>query len=282
MPAPTVYVEGRRWCASGVPDLRQAGELDSLIIPGLVSHGARRELPRVGPFLVSLMAVGRVILFDRPRQSGLSDGGSICPDVESRPSYLSRAVGRRTPARRAVSGVECGPACISSRSKIAPRAASSCSAHWPRAAGAGYPHALRPTTTNALAASRSSRMGWPCGSKPLRRPSARSQGRGRGGPGLLRAPPVPASIWACSKALARHRCETNLLPRAPCRTLWLHRRNYSAGAIRRPRHASHITGAHFPWSSRHDHWSLRCAQPVLEPSNRFVDALLPSRQAATR
>src|SRR5206468_6047149 len=76
----TLYVKG-----AGVHLAYQtygSGELDILIMPGFVSHVERIwEHPACRAFLVSLMALGRLILFDR-RGIGLSDRVGSAPSVE--------------------------------------------------------------------------------------------------------------------------------------------------------------------------------------------------------
>ena len=76
----TLYVRG-----AGVHLAYQtygSGELDILIMPGFVSHVERVwEHPACRAFLVSLMALGRLILFDR-RGVGLSDRVGSAPSVE--------------------------------------------------------------------------------------------------------------------------------------------------------------------------------------------------------
>ena len=100
----TLYVKG-----AGVHLAYQtygSGELDILIMPGFVSHVERLwEHPACRAFLVSLMALGRLILFDR-RGVGLSDRVGSAPSVESHGrGYRHRAARGADASRRAVWGV---------------------------------------------------------------------------------------------------------------------------------------------------------------------------------
>jgi len=111
-PVPTtLYVKG-----AGVHLAYQtygSGELDILIMPGFVSHVERVwEYPSCRAFLVSLMALGRLILFDR-RGVGLSDRVGSAPSVEVTAEDIGTVL-RAAHTRRVVlfGASECGPACI--------------------------------------------------------------------------------------------------------------------------------------------------------------------------
>src|SRR5207244_12907522 len=87
--------------------------LDILIMPGFVSHVERVwEHPACRAFLVSLMALGRLILFDR-RGIGLSDRVGSAPSVEVTAEDIGTVL-RAAHTRRVVlfGASECGPACI--------------------------------------------------------------------------------------------------------------------------------------------------------------------------
>src|ERR1700675_4677884 len=107
----TLYVEG-----AGVHLAYQtygSGELDILIVPGFVSHVERVwEHPSCRAFLVSLMALGRLILFDR-RGIGLSDRVGSAPSVEVTAEDIGTVL-RAAHTRRVVlfGASECGPACV--------------------------------------------------------------------------------------------------------------------------------------------------------------------------
>src|SRR4051812_24592787 len=108
---PTRYVEG-----SGVHLAYQtygSGELDILIMPGFVSHVERVwEHPSCRAFLVSLMKLGRLIMFDR-RGIGLSDRVGSAPSVDVTVEDIGTVL-RAARTRRVVlfGASECGPACI--------------------------------------------------------------------------------------------------------------------------------------------------------------------------
>src|SRR5262249_3257593 len=90
-----------------------SGELDILIMPGWVSHVERGwEHSSTRAFLVSLMALGRVIMFDR-RGVGLSDRVGSAPNVDVTAGDVSTVL-QATHTRRVVlfGASECGPACI--------------------------------------------------------------------------------------------------------------------------------------------------------------------------
>jgi DNA-binding SARP family transcriptional activator len=107
----TLYVEG-----AGVHLAYQtygSGALDILIMPGFVSHVERAwEHPACRRFLISLMALGRLIMFDR-RGVGLSDRVGSAPSVEVTAEDIGTVL-RAAHTRRVVlfGASECGPACI--------------------------------------------------------------------------------------------------------------------------------------------------------------------------
>ena len=133
----TRYVEG-----AGVHLAYQtygSGELDILIMPGFVSHVERVwEHPACRAFLVALMALGRLILFDR-RGVGLSDRVGSAPNVdvtaEDIDTVLRTAQSRRVDPVRGV-GMRAGLHQVCCRS-IPPR---------------GRPHPVRLTGQGLLGA----------------------------------------------------------------------------------------------------------------------------------
>src|SRR5205807_1847110 len=88
-----------------------SGELDILVMPGFVSHVERAwEHPSCRAFLVSLMSLGRLIMFDR-RGIGLSDRVGSTPGVEVTAEDIGTVL-RAARARRVVlfGASEGGPA----------------------------------------------------------------------------------------------------------------------------------------------------------------------------
>jgi DNA-binding SARP family transcriptional activator/pimeloyl-ACP methyl ester carboxylesterase len=276
----TLYVEG-----AGVHLAYQTyggGELDILIMPGFVSHVERVwEHPSCRAFLFSLMALGRVILFDR-RGIGLSDRVGSSPSVDVTAADIGTVL-RAAHTRRVVlfGASECGPACIKfavDESRLVAglilfgSLAKGC---W----APDYPHALRANQYDAWRQQLVAEWGGPAGIETFgpslsRDPQARAWWAG-----LLRAASSPGSIWAVLKAL-RDTDVRDLLPRVCVPTLVLHRRNDQAVRIAAGRDmASHITGAQFVELDGNDHWFFAGAQqPLLEAIKRFVTDLPRDRR----
>jgi DNA-binding SARP family transcriptional activator/pimeloyl-ACP methyl ester carboxylesterase len=278
----TLYIKG-----AGVHLAYQSygsGELDILIMPGFVSHVERLwEHPTCRAFLVSLMAHGRLILFDR-RGVGLSDRVGSAPDVDGTAEDIGTVL-RATQTRRVVlfGASECGPACI----KFAvdePRMVAGLILFGSLARGCwapDFPHALRASQYDAWRQQLVAEWGGPAGIETFgpslsRDPQARAWWAG-----LLRAASSPGGIWAVLKAL-RDTDVRHLLPRVAVPTLVMHRRDDQAVRIAAGRDmASHITGAEFVELDGNDHWFFAGAQqPVLEAIKRFVGALPRGRKPA--
>jgi len=259
-----------------------SGELDILIMPGFVSHVERLwEHPACRAFLVSLMALGRLILFDR-RGVGLSDRVGSAPNVDVTAGDIGTVL-RAASARRVVlfGASECGPACI----KFAvdePRLVAGLVLFGSLAKGCwapDYPHALRANQFDAWRQQLVSEWGGPAGIETFgpslsRDPQARAWWAG-----LLRAASSPGGIWAVLESL-RDTDVRRLLPQVSVPTLVLHRRNDGAVRIAAGRDmAGRITGAQFVELEGGDHWFFAGAQrPVLEAIKRFVGALPRGRK----
>jgi DNA-binding SARP family transcriptional activator/pimeloyl-ACP methyl ester carboxylesterase len=271
----TLYVEG-----AGVHLAYQtygSGELDILVMPGFVSHVERVwEHPACRAFLVSLMALGRVILLDR-RGIGLSDRVGSAPSVDVTAEDIGTVL-RAAHTRRVVlfGASECGPACIKfavDESRLVAglilfgSLAKGC---W----APDYPHALRANQYDAWRQQLVAEWGGPAGIETFAPSLSRDPQARAWWAGLLRAASSPGGIWAVLKSL-RDTDVRHLLPRVSVPTLVLHRRNDQAVRIAAGRDmASHITGAHFVELDGNDHWFFAGAQqPVLEAIKRFVDAL---------
>jgi DNA-binding SARP family transcriptional activator/pimeloyl-ACP methyl ester carboxylesterase len=276
----TLYVEG-----AGVHLAYQtygSGELDILIMPGFVSHVERVwEHPACRSFLVSLMALGRVILFDR-RGIGLSDRVGSAPSVEVTAEDIGTVL-RAAHTRRVVlfGASECGPACIKFAVDESRHVAglilfgSLAKGCW----APDYPHALRADQYDAWRQQLVAEWGGPAGIETFAPSLSRDPQARAWWAGLLRAASSPGNIWAVLKAL-RDTDVRYLLPRVSVPTLVLHRRNDHAVRVAAGRDmASHITGAHFVELDGNDHWFFAGAQqPVLEAVKRFVDALPRDRR----
>jgi DNA-binding SARP family transcriptional activator/pimeloyl-ACP methyl ester carboxylesterase len=254
-----------------------SGELDILIMPGFVSHVERVwEHPACRAFLVSMMALGRLILFDR-RGVGLSDRVGSAPSVKVTAEDIGTVL-RATHTRRAVlfGASECGPACIKfavDESRLVAglilfgSLAKGC---W----APDYPYALRASQYDAWRRQLVAEWGGSAGIETFgpslsRDPKARAWWAG-----LLRAASSPGAIWSVLEAL-RDTDVRHLLPRLAVPTLVLHRRNDRAVRIAAGRDmASQITGARFIELDGNDHWFFAGAQqPVLEAIKQFVDGL---------
>lgn len=262
-----------------------SGELDILIMPGFVSHVERLwEHPSCRAFLVSLMAHGRLILFDR-RGIGLSDRVGSAPSVEVTAEDIGTVL-RAAHTRRVVlfGASECGPACIKfavDQSRLVAglilfgSLAKGC---W----APDYPHALRASQYDAWRQQLVAEWGGPAGIETFGPSLARDPQARAWWAGLLRAASSPGGIWAVLKAF-RDTDVRHLLPQVSVPTLVLHRRGDRAVRFEAGRDmASQITGAQFVELDGNDHWFIAGAQqPVLGAIKRFVDAL-PRRSRPTR
>jgi DNA-binding SARP family transcriptional activator/pimeloyl-ACP methyl ester carboxylesterase len=259
-----------------------SGELDVLIMPGFVSHVERVwEHHSCRAFLVSLMALGRLIIFDR-RGIGLSDRVGSAPSVDATAEDIGTVLGAVHTRRVVLIGAsECGPACIKfavDESRLVAglilfgSLAKGC---W----APDYPHALRTSQYDAWGRQLVAEWGGPAGIETFA-PSLSGDPQARAWwAGLLRAASSPGSIWAVLKAL-RDTDVRPFLPRVSVPTLVLHRRDDRAVRIAAGRDmASHIAGAQFVELDGNDHWFFAGAQqPVLEAIKRFVDALPRARR----
>ena len=261
-----------------------SGELDILIMPGFVSHVERLwEHPACRAFLVSLMAHGRLILFDR-RGVGLSDRVGSAPGVEVTAGDIGTVL-RAAKARRVIlfGASECGPACI----KFAvdePGMVAGLILFGSLARGCwapDFPHALRASQYDAWRQQLVAEWGGPAGIETFAPSLARDPQARAWWAGLLRAASSPGGIWAVLQAL-RDTDVRHLLPRIAVPTLVLHRRADQAVRFAAGRDmASHIRGAQFVELDGNDHWFFAGAQPpVLEAIQRFAGALRRDRRPA--
>jgi DNA-binding SARP family transcriptional activator/pimeloyl-ACP methyl ester carboxylesterase len=276
----TLYVEG-----AGIHLAYQtygSGELDILVMPGFVSHVERVwEHPACRAFLLSLMALGRLILFDR-RGIGLSDRVGSAPSVEVTAEDIGTVL-RAARSRRVVlfGASECGPACI----KFAvdePRLVVGLILFGSLAKGCWTPdylYALRASQYDAWRRQLVAEWGGPAGIETFAPSLARDPQARAWWAGLLRAASSPGSIWAVLQAL-RDTDVRHLLPRVSVPALVLHRRNDQAVRVAAGRDmAGHIAGAQFVELDGDDHWFFAGAQqPVLQAVKRFVDALPRDRR----
>jgi len=271
----TRYVEG-----GGVHLAYQtygSGALDILIMPGFVSHVERVwEHPAGRAFLLSSMAFGRLVLFDR-RGVGLSDRVGSAPGVDVTAADIGTVL-RAAGTRRVVlfGASECGPACI--RFAVDnPRLVAGLVLFGSLAKGCwapDHPHALRAGQYDAWRRQLVAEWGGPAGIETFAPSLARDPQARAWWAGLLRAASSPGSIGAVLEAL-RDTDVRHLLPRLAVPTLVLHRRNDKAVRIEAGRDmASRIAGARFVELDGDDHWFFAGAQaPVLEAIRHFVDAL---------
>jgi DNA-binding SARP family transcriptional activator/pimeloyl-ACP methyl ester carboxylesterase len=276
----TLYVKG-----SGVHlayQIHGSGELDILIMPGFVSHVERVwEHPSCRAFLVPLMALGRVIMFDR-RGIGLSDRVGSAPSVEATAEDIGTVL-RAARARRVVlfGASEGGPACVKFAVDEARLVAglilfgSMAKGCW----SPDYPYALQASQYDAWRQQLVAEWGGPAGIETFAPSLSRDPQARAWWAGLLRAASSPGGIWAVLKAL-RDTDVRHLLPRLSVPTLVLHRRNDRAVRLAAGRDmASHITGAQFVELDGDDHWFFAGAQqPVLEAIKQFVGALPRDRR----
>ena len=276
----TLYVKG-----AGVHLAYQtygSGELDILIMPGFVSHVERVwEHPSCRAFLVSLMALGRLIMFDR-RGIGLSDRVGLAPSVEVTAEDIGTVL-RAAHTRRVVlfGASECGPACI----KFAvdePRLVAGLILFGSLAKGCwapDYPYALRASQYDAWRQQLVAEWGGSAGIETFGPSLSRDRQARAWWAGLLRAASSPGGIWAVLKAL-RDTDVRHLLSRVSVPCLVLHRRNDRAVRVEAGRDmASKIAGAQFVELDGNDHWFFAGArQPVLDAIKRFVKALPRDRR----
>ena len=254
------------------------GALDILVMPGFVSHVERVwEHPACRSFLLSVMSLGRVVLFDR-RGVGLSDRVGSAPGVDVTAGDIGTVL-RAVRSRRVVlfGASECGPACI----KFAvdqPRLVAGLVVFGSLAKGSwtpDYPHALRPSQYDLWRRQLTAEWGGSAGIGTFA-PSLACDSRAKAWwAGLLRAASSPGGIRAVLEAL-RDTDVRHLLPRLSVPTLVMHRRNDQAVRIAAGRDmASHIPGAQFVELDGSDHWFFAGdQQAVLEPIRRFVGALI--------
>jgi DNA-binding SARP family transcriptional activator/pimeloyl-ACP methyl ester carboxylesterase len=258
-----------------------SGELDILIMPGFVSHVERLwEHPAARTFLLSLMPLGRLVLFDR-RGVGLSDRVGAAPDVDVTAGDIGTVL-RAARTRRVVlfGASECGPACI----KFAvdqPRLVAGLILFGSLAKGSwapDYPHALRANQYDGWRRQLVAEWGGPAGLETFAPSLARDAQARAWWAGLLRAASSPGGIGAVLEAL-RDTDVRRLLPLVSVPTLVLHRRNDGAVRFAAGRDmASHITGAEFVELDGDDHWFFAGAQQtLLEAIRRFVTALQRGR-----
>ena len=259
-----------------------SGELDILIMPGFVSHVERLwEHPSCRAFLVSLMAIGQLIMFDR-RGIGLSDRVGSTPSVEVTAEDIGTVL-RATHTRRVVlfGASECGPACIKFAVDESRRVAglilfgSLAKGCW----APDFPYALQASQYDAWRQQLVAEWGGPAGIETFAPSLSRDPQARAWWAGLLRAASSPGGIWAVLKAL-RDTDVRHLLPQVSVPTLVLHRRNDQAVRIAAGRDmASQITGAQFVELDGNDHWFFAGAQqPVREAIKQFVDALPRDRR----
>ena len=271
----TLYVEGAG--AHLAYQTYGSGALDILVMPGFVSHVERLwEHPSCRAFLVSLMGLGRLVMFDR-RGIGLSDRTGSAPNVDVTAADID-AVLRAARTRRVVllGASECGPACI----KFAvdePRLVAGLVLFGSLAKGCwapDYPYALRASQYDTWCRQLVAEWGGPAGIETFGPSLSRDPQSRAWWAGLLRAASSPGGISAVLMAL-RDTDVRHLLPRISVPTLVLHRRGDRAVRIEAGRDmASQITGAQFVELDGEDHWFFAGArQPVLEAIKRFVGAL---------
>jgi len=254
-----------------------SGERDILIMPGFVSHVERVwEHPACRAFLLSLMTLGRLILFDR-RGVGLSDRVGSAPDIDVTAADIGTVL-RAAETRRVVlfGASECGPACI--RFAVdQPRLTAGLILFGSLAKGSfapDYRYALRASQYDAWRAQLVAEWGGPAGIDTFAPSLARDPQAQAWWAGLLRAASSPGGIGAVLEAL-RDTDVRHLLPRVAVPTLVLHRRNDQAVRIAAGRDmAGHIRGAEFVELDGDDHWFFAGdQQPVLAAITRFVGAL---------
>jgi len=258
-----------------------SGELDILVMPGFVSHVERQwEHPSGRSFLTAMMALGRVITFDR-RGVGLSDRGGLTPSVEDTAEDIGTVL-RAARARRVVlfGASEAGPACIKF-TVDEPRLVAGLILFGSLAKGSwtsDYPHVLRASQYDAWRQNLVAGWGGHAGIETFG-PSLAGDPQARSWwAGLLRAASSPGGISAVLDAL-RDTDVRHLLPRVSSPTVVLHRKNDRAVRAAAGRHlANQIPRAQFVELDGNDHWFFAGdQQPVIETVKRFVGALPRAR-----
>jgi len=251
-----------------------SGELDVLIMPGFVSHVERVwEHPACRAFLLSMMTLGRLILFDR-RGIGLSDRVGSAPGVEATAEDIGTVLQAVDSRRVLLFGAsECGPACI----KFAvdePRLVAGLVLFGSLAKGCwapDYPHALRASQYDAWQQQLVAEWGGPAGIETFGPSLSRDPQASAWWAGLLRAASSPGAIGAVLEAF-RDTDVRHLLQRVSVPTLVLHRRNDRAVRIGAGRDmASRIAHAQFVALDGDDHWFFAgVQQPVIETIKAFA------------
>ncbi|MFT3937228.1 alpha/beta fold hydrolase [Rhodopseudomonas sp.] len=255
-----------------------SGELDILVMPGFVSHVERVwEHPSCRAFLVSMMALGRLIIFDR-RGVGLSDRVGSAPNVDVTAEDIGTVL-RAAGARRVVlfGASECGPACI----KFAvdhPRLVAGLILFGSLAKGCrapNYPYALTVEQYEVWRRQLIGAWGSAAGIETFGPSLAHDAKSKAWWAGLLRAASSPGGIWAVLAAL-RDADVLELLPQLTVPTLVLHRRGDRAVRIAAGRDmAARIAGAEFVELDGDDHWFFAGDQrPVLDAIRPFVSGLV--------
>jgi DNA-binding transcriptional activator of the SARP family len=181
-----------------------SGELDILIMPASCHTWNAWEHPSCRAFLVSLMALGRLITV-RSSRIGLSDRVGSAPSVEVTAEDIGTVL-RAAHTRRVVlfGASECGPACIKfavDESRLVAglilfgSLAKGC---W----APDYPHALRASQYDAWRQQLVAEWGGPAGIDTFAPSLSAIPRRGPGGPGCCARPPVPAAFGPCSRRCA--------------------------------------------------------------------------------
>jgi len=174
-------------------------------MPGLVSHVERVwEHPSCRAFLVSLMALGRLIMFIVAVSGGRP--GRVKPKCRSHGEDIGTVL-RAAHTRRVVlfGASECGPAAIKFLRSMNPARGWH---HSVRLIGQGlwapdYPYALQASQYDAWAPGSSSANGVALPGIDTSPPSLSRDLQARAWwAGLLRAPPSPGGIWPCSRRCA--------------------------------------------------------------------------------
>lgn len=275
----TRYVEGAG--AHLAYQTHGSGGLDILVMPGFVSHVERVwDHPACRAFLVSLMRLGRLVLFDR-RGIGLSDRVGSAPSLEVTANDIGTVL-RASGARRVVlfGASECGPACV----KFAvnqPRRVAGLILFGSLAKGCwapDNPHALRTHQYDAWRRQLIAEWGGPAGIETFAPTLAKDPQARAWWAGMLRAASSPGGISAVLEAL-RDTDVRELLPQLAVPTLVLHRRGDRAVRIAAGRDlASHIRGAQFVELDGEDHWFFAgVQQPVIDAIAAFIEDLNVAR-----
>ncbi|CAN2536069.1 2-hydroxy-6-oxononadienedioate/2-hydroxy-6-oxononatrienedioate+hydrolase [Methylocapsa aurea] len=259
-----------------------SGELDILIMPGFVSHLERQwEHPACRAFLISSMALGRVIIFDR-RGVGLSDRVGSAPSVEVTAEDIGTVL-RAAQTRRVVlfGASECGPASVKF-TVDEPHLVAGLILFGSLAKGSwtpDYPYMLRASQYEAWRQQLVAEWGGHAGIETFG-PSLSGDLQTRvWWAGLLRAASSPGGIWAVLESL-RDTDVRHLLARVSSPTLVLHRRNDRAVRVAAGRDlARQIPGARYVELDGDDHWFFAGDQhPIFEAIRRFIAGLPRDRK----